>query len=140
MSGGPTAGDGGRRTSPWPVFVALGFAVAELGVFFGVVPLAVGGIVVFGGSCSGLLTEVRSRSSPSRSLIPVGVLFVIIGIGLWSAGVSDFTASGVLAAPRVDGVALRGAAVLTGGVVLVAAGAGAHVWSTFAGARHGLSE
>lgn len=140
MSGGPTAVDDGRRTSPWPVFVALGFAVAELGVFFGVVPLAVGGIVVFGGSCSGQLAEVGHRSSLSRSLIPVGGVFVIIGVGLWFAGVTDFTTATVLTSPRVDGVALRGVAVLTGGLVLVAAGAGTHVWSTFADGRRGLSE
>jgi hypothetical protein len=71
-----------RMASPWPVFVALGVVVAELGLVFGAFPVAVGGLLLFGGSVAGILAEAGYVATPWRSLAVLGVLLGVAGAAL----------------------------------------------------------
>ncbi|MFC7166280.1 DUF7541 family protein [Halospeciosus flavus] len=57
-----------RKSSPWPMFVALGLVLSEFGVFMGgpFVPVAVGGVLILEASVAGILRE----SGYTRSLWP----------------------------------------------------------------------
>ncbi|QSG12536.1 putative membrane protein [Halapricum desulfuricans] len=113
--------------SPWPVFVALGFALTELGLFLGAFPIAVGGGLLFGGSVAGILTEADYVSHLWRTTAYMGVALVIAGAGLMALG-GQFDL-GVLVdsidRPNVAGHRLlsRGLAIATAGVMLIATGA-----------------
>lgn len=98
-----------RRASPWPLLVAAGLAVSEVGVLFGVPAVAVAGLVVFVGSVAGVLAEAGYAASPWR---PAAVL----GGVLLAAGAALLVAAG--------GVTVRGASVATAGAVALAAAAG----------------
>jgi len=37
-----------RKASPWPLFIALGVPISEIGLVFDVLPVAVGGLLLFG--------------------------------------------------------------------------------------------
>ncbi|MFW6436386.1 MAG: DUF7541 family protein [Halococcoides sp.] len=69
------------RTSPWPLLIALGLALAEFGVFFGgiFVPVGVAGIVVFAGSVVGILVETGYVETHQRGALLVGGTIVAIG-------------------------------------------------------------
>lgn len=135
MDRGPKSGTVGRRTSLWPVFVAMGFVTAELGVFFAIIPVAVGGVVLFGGSCAGLVHEVGYGSSTAQVLTRVGGMFVVLGTVVWLARLSTISLQSLLAAPAADGIALRGTAVGTAGLLLVAAGYLGRAWTAIADGR-----
>jgi len=107
-----------RRASPWPVFIAFGFVIGEVGVFLGVVPLAVGGVLLFGGSCAGIIDEAGYGSSPWRTLGYVGLVFVALGSLLWGAYTPAITVHSLLRSPATNLVARRGVAVLGAGLVL----------------------
>lgn len=93
--------------SPWPVFVALGLPVAELGILFDVFPVAVGGLLLFAGSVSGLLGESGYTTSPWRALTAFGLLFLVAG-GLVVLG-TDFVARG-------EAILVAAGVLLAGGV------------------------
>jgi len=118
-----------RRASPWPLFVALGFVIGELGIFLGILAFAVSGVVLFGGSVAGILSEAGYARRPWRLLSVVGVLFVVLGAALWAIRVPDPTLGSALADLSTDLVARRGAAVLGGGAILVVAGVVGAVWA-----------
>lgn len=140
MDGGPKLAGDGRRTSYWPVFVAGGAVTAELGVFFAIIPLAVSGVVLFGGSCAGLVHEVGYGSSTMQVLTRVGGMFAIVGALVWVARTPTISVQTFLAAPAVDGIALRGTAVATAGLLLVVAGSLGRVWTSIADGRRSLVE
>lgn len=100
--------DGPRLSSPWPVFVALGIALSELGVLLGgpMIPVAVGGIALLEGSLVGILREAGYARTRWRTALVVGAAF--IGIGLLLVALTH--------------VAVRGTAIaVAGGVAVVAA-------------------
>jgi len=68
----PGLSDQYRTASPWPVFVALGLALSEIGVFIGLFPVAVFGLILFGGSIAGILTESGYVTRPWPTLLAVG--------------------------------------------------------------------
>lgn len=111
-----------ERTSPWPVFVASGLVLSEIGVLFGVIPLAIGGIVLFGGSCAGILHEAGYVASPWQPLPAIGGVFVLLGAGLWVVRLQTLTIRAALRAVAVDSVALRGVAICVAGGMLVLGG------------------
>lgn len=135
----PSSGDapnGGRRytgrvggTSPWPILVAGGLALSEVGILFGVVPLAVGGLLLFGGSCAGILHEAGYATSPWRPLQAIGGLFVLLGAGVWGVRLPAFTVRAALRAVAVDSVALRGVAICVAGGFLVLGGVVGSRWA-----------
>lgn len=119
---------GVARASPWPILVALGLAVSELGVFLGSVPVAVAGVVLLGGASAGLARDAGYGASPVGPLLAAGGLFVVLGGGVWAVRAVELTVPALLAAPGGDGVARRGLAVLVAGWLLV--GAGIAGWGT----------
>lgn len=129
MTRRPVANGAARRTSQWPIVVALGLVLSEIGVFFGSVPLAIGGLILFAGSCSGLVHEAGYAPSPTRPMGWFGALFVLLGTSLWVTSVSTVTIPALLAAPANDGLALRGAAIVVAGGLLVAASYVGGIWA-----------
>ncbi|WP_135666886.1 DUF7541 family protein [Halorhabdus rudnickae] len=71
-------------TSAWPPFVAMGLALSEAGVFLGVRPVSVAGLLLFVGSVTGILMDSGYISRPIRvagiqgiALIGVGIILVL---------------------------------------------------------------
>lgn len=118
-----------RRTSPWPIFVAAGLAVSEVGVVLGVIPLAVGGLLLFVGSIAGIVREAGYVAAPWRLLGGLGLVLVALGaiLVLWQApgytvaAVVDTVAGALDDTP--DGIVVRGASITAAGgiAVLIAA-------------------
>ena len=68
-----------RKASAWPVFVAVGLAVAEIGVFLdGLYPLAVAGLLLFVGSVAGIVSEAGYVDRPWRLLGGLGYIFELV--------------------------------------------------------------
>lgn len=93
-----------NRASPWPLFVALGLPVSEVGVLLGLFPVAVAGLLLFCGSVAGMLAESGYAETPWPATVALGV--VCLGVGAW------FTFGG----PELP---VRGQAVGAAGVLLV---------------------
>lgn len=88
--------------SPWPPLVAVGLAVAEAGVLFGVFAVAVGGVSLFGGAVAGFVTESNHSTRP-RAL--AGTAAVLGSVGALVAVATSYQT--------------RGEAVLVGAGLLV---------------------
>jgi len=107
-----------RLVSPWPLFVALGLPIAEVGILFGLVPLAVGGLLLFCGSIAGILRENGYVSSTWRGLAGLSVLVVAGGLALWYADMT--TASDLL---------IRAYSMIGTGVLMLLAGVGGDLFA-----------
>ena len=70
------------RASPWPMLIAVGLAIAEVGVVFGLQPVAVGGLILLLVTVTGILRESGYILRPSRTAGVLGGLFVGIGVVL----------------------------------------------------------
>jgi hypothetical protein len=103
------------RMSPWPVFVALGLAVAEVGIVMeGLYPVAVAGLLLFVGSVAGIVDEANYVERPWKLLSGLGLLLVFAGtMVLYSQVGLDLLAA--LASENV--VVVRGYAILGAGVI-----------------------
>lgn len=97
-----------RMASPWPLFVALGIPIAELGIIFGLFALSVGGLLLFGGSAAGLATEAGYAKTPWRGLFGAAVPFTALGVGFAYTSIN---------------LPDRGFAILAAAAILVAIGA-----------------
>lgn len=106
MSDATAPVEASARASPWPPLVAVGLAVAEFGVLFGVFAVAVGGVCCFGASVAGLVADSEHVASRPRALVGVALLLGVAG-GLVVAATTYQT---------------RGMAVLSGAGLLVALG------------------
>jgi hypothetical protein len=104
----PGLSDQYRTASPWPLFVALGIPISELGLLFGVFALAVGGLLLFCGSVAGLLQEAGYVDAPWRALGVMAAVLLVAGAGL-VVGVPGFVTRGAA-------VAVAGGLLLVGGV------------------------
>ncbi len=116
----PGLSEGYRRASPWPVFVAFGLAFAEVGVFVGIFPVAVLGLLLFGGSVAGVLTESGYASRPWSPLLYLGGLLAVVGVALivWQVPLSEVT----IANFGENGLLSRAVAVAAAGITMAAAG------------------
>jgi hypothetical protein len=114
--------EGGARASPWPILVAVGLAVSELGVFLGSVPASVAGLIVFGGAAAGLAHDAGYGESPAGLLLVAGGVLVVVGGSVWAVRAPALSVSALSAVPGADGVARRGLAILVAGGVLVGTG------------------
>jgi hypothetical protein len=103
MDDQPGLSDQYRMASPWPIFVALGIPVAELGILFDVFVVAVGGLLLFCGSVTGLLREAGYAKTAWRPLAVFAVLLFVVG--------------GVLAFTDVN-LVTRGYAIITAGALV----------------------
>lgn len=89
------------------MLVALGFVVSEVGVLFGVAPVAVGGLLLLAGSVVGVVRESGYARTLWRPALLVGAVVLVAGglvVGLTTA-------------------TLRGTAVAVAGGLVVAAAA-----------------
>lgn len=71
-----------RKASPWPLFIALGLALAEVGVFLNIVPFAVGGLLLLSGSLGGIMSESGYTATPWSFIGVLGVILALVGIVL----------------------------------------------------------
>lgn len=112
--------------SPWPVFVAVGLAVAELGVFVGIFPLAVFGLLLFGGSVAGILTESGYTARPWPTMLALGAVLAVAGAGivLWQVPLATISIDQF----GTDGVLSRALAIAVAGLGLAVAGGAASVF------------
>lgn len=109
-----------RKTSAWPVFVAVGLAVSEIGVFLdGLYPLAVAGLLLFVGSVAGIVSEAGYVDRPWRLLGALGVVLVVAGLLVVYSQVGSAMLS---ALSTTDGVVFRGLAIAGAGVVAIVGG------------------
>jgi membrane-bound ClpP family serine protease len=100
--------------SPWPLFVAIGFALSELGVVLGLRPVSIAGLLLFVGSVAGILTEAGYISGPAKA---IGVqAFVLVGIGI------------LLITETQTGTTIRGQSIAIAGILCLV---GALLWVGF---------
>jgi amino acid permease len=97
-----------RMASPWPIFIALGIPIAELGILFDLFPLAVGGLILFSGSVSGMLQEAGYVESPWRAVGVLAVVLVVVGVG--------FVVTDLRLVTRGYAIVVAGALLLLGAV------------------------
>lgn len=90
--------------TPWPILLAFGIAIAELGVFLGYAVVAVPGVALFGGSLAGGLAEAGYARSRAHAL------------GLSAVGLASLGALTVVA----TSLTLRGLSIIVGGLLLSA--------------------
>lgn len=96
-----------RSASPWPLFVALGLAVSEVGVALGLRPIAVGGLLLFVVTIAGILQESGYVRRLEFVLVALGAILILAG---WAVSVS------------ISGASVRGESILTAGVLCIVAG------------------
>jgi len=98
-----------RKASPWPVFIALGVPISEIGLVFDIFPIAVGGLLLFCGCIGGILQEAGYVAQPWTALSIMALLLFAFGGALLYAN------------PQVGvDMTLRAYAVLVSGIILVA--------------------
>jgi len=120
----PGLSDQYRTASPWPVFVALGLALSEVGVFVGLFPIAVFGLILFGGSVAGILTESGYAKRPWPTLVGVGAILTLAGAAIAAGLAVAYLPMGSITVANIgDGpVFTRLVAVAVAGVVMVTMG------------------
>ncbi|WP_254822100.1 DUF7541 family protein [Haloglomus halophilum] len=109
--------DGPTRVSAWPLVVALGLTVSEVGVFMGVYPLAVGGLVLFVASVAGITHEAGYTDRPWRVAGALGVMLVAVGVWMVATQVPLAVDPILTAVEQADGIVLRGFSVVGAGLV-----------------------
>jgi len=109
-------------SSPWPLLVALGIAVGEVGVLFGLVPVAVGGVVLFGGSAASVLREAGFAQSAWRPLALVGASIGVASLLVWVFQTGAVEPGALRRAAATDGIAVRAVVVLVAAILLLLAG------------------
>lgn len=109
-----------RKASPWPLFIALGLAASEVGVVFDLIPIAVGGILLFVGSLGGIMSESGYTATPWPFIGVLGVVFALIGIAL--------TALYPLGGGGVLDIGFRGVAIGVAGFLCMAGALGGRLF------------
>lgn len=98
-----------RKASPWPLFIALGVPISEVGLVFGVFPVAVAGLLLFCGCIAAMLQESGYVTTPWPALGAMAVVLFVAGGALLYVN------------PQVGGdMTMRAYAVIASGIVLVA--------------------
>lgn len=67
-------------STPWPLALAFGLAVAELGVFLGFAAVAAPGVVFFGASLAGAVDEAGYGRSRPFLLVVVAAAIAALGV------------------------------------------------------------
>ncbi|SDM14616.1 hypothetical protein SAMN04487949_1030 [Halogranum gelatinilyticum] len=111
MDEDPGLSDQYRMASPWPLFIALGIPIAEVGILFDLAPLSVGGLILFCGSAAGMAKEAGYAKTPWRALVVCSVLLFGLG-GLFLYADTLVTAEGIQ-------LLARGYAVIAAAVILL---------------------
>lgn len=117
-----------RKVSAWPVFVAGGLAVGEVGVVLTLYPLAVAGLLLFAGSVAGIIQEAGYVDRPWGLLAGVGVVLFALGALLIASQVPATLEAWVAALDSTQANILRGFSVaIAGFLAVLASGAGRFV-------------
>lgn len=111
MDEDPGLSDQYRMASPWPLFIALGIPIAEIGILFNLPALSVGGLILFCGSAAGMAKEAGYAKTPWRALVVCSVFLFALGGFLLYAD-TQVTAEGIQ-------LLARGYAVIGAGVILL---------------------
>ena len=90
-------------SSPWPMFIALGLALSEVGVLFALRPVSVSGLLLFVGSVAGILAESGYVTRSTRSIGAQGIALLVIG--------------SVLILRNQTGMTIRGQSIVIAGVL-----------------------
>lgn len=98
-----------RKASPWPLFIALGVPISEIGLVFDIFPVAVGGLLLFCGCLAGMLQESGYVELPWTALGVMALLLFVFGGWV------------LVANPGGVDLTLRGYAMIASGGILVAA-------------------
>lgn len=77
--------------SPWPISVALGVTLSEVGILFGIRSISVGGLLLFVVAAAGVLREAGYVTRPERAVGVQGV--ALVGIGAVLIVIVDLTGS-----------------------------------------------
>ncbi|MFC7177348.1 DUF7541 family protein [Halosegnis marinus] len=109
------------KASPWPLFVALGLAVGEVGVFMGLYPVAVAGLLLFVGSIAGIVQEAGYSERPWKLLAGLGGLLVVVGAWVVTSQTGIDAAAMLAAVDGADTIVLRGFSIAAAGVIALAA-------------------
>lgn len=121
-----------EKTSAWPLVVALGLTLSEIGILFNLYPVAVGGLVMFVGSIAGIVDEAGYVARPWRLLSALGVTLAVLGTLVVSTQVdilgafaqtSPLGALGDIVRTSVaNSITQRGVTIAATGVVVAVAG------------------
>lgn len=118
----PGLSDQYRRASPWPLFVALGLPIAEIGILFALVPVAVGGLLLFVGSIAGITQESGYVERPWNLLAGLGVVLFVLGAALALSQVAPISADAFVTALGSNGLVLRGVSIVIAGAIALGVG------------------
>lgn len=110
------------KSSPWPLIVALGLVLSEIGVLFGLYPVAIAGLVMFVGSVSAIVHEAGYVSSPWRLSSGLGLALVIVGLAVVSTQVDGGVSAYIAQTSVENGVTLRGFTIAATGLIVTVAG------------------
>lgn len=125
MDDQPGLSDQYRMSSPWPLFVALGLAISEVGVFLAIVPVSIGGLLLFTGSIAGIVTEAGYTEQLWGVLGGLGVVLVVLGGVLVATQVPAASVSALSSiltgvfSTRPNGIVIRGVSIVLAGVIAV---------------------
>lgn len=113
------------KTSAWPVFVAVGLAVGEVGVIANRSAVAVAGLLLFAGSVAGVVRDAGYVDRPWGLLAGLGVALTVLGMVLVATQVPPTVAGWTTAPSSPEANVRRGVAVaLAGGLAVLAGGVG----------------
>jgi hypothetical protein len=100
--------------SAWPMLIAVGLAVSEVGVLFGLLPVSVFGLLLFSGSIAGILREVGYVDSPWT--VMAGFAAVLVAIGGYLFVAFGGSVGGEQFVEVTNGVSYRGLSIALAGV------------------------
>lgn len=127
----PGLSDQYRMSSPWPVLIAFGLAIAEVGIVWPLAPLAVGGLLMLVGSVVGILREAGYVGSPWPTLAGFAVVLIAAGVGLFAYGGGAFAVNSVTESLRTAGsIGLRGVSIAVAGVLALVGAVLGKYWTT----------
>lgn len=104
------------KASVWPMLIAVGLAVSEVGVLFAVLPLSVFGLLLFAGGVAGIVTETGYVSQPWPALGGFGLVLVVVGAVLFVTNGGGIMQHGDLIAVP-NSIAYRGVSIVVAGVL-----------------------
>lgn len=125
MDDQPGLSDQYRMSSPWPLFVALGLVISELGILLGIIPLSVGGLLLFSGSIAGIVTEAGYTEQAWGILGGLGLVLIALGGILVATQVPSASVAALssvlsdLFSARPNGIAIRGISIVVAGVIAI---------------------
>lgn len=135
MDEGPGLSAQYRKASAWPVFVAVGLALSEVGIVVGIFAIAVAGLLLFAGSVAGILTESGYTAGLWWPLVGFGVALSAVGglLVVWQVGLSFDVMAAAIASPGTAAtgpVVPRALAIGLAGIILLAAGGTGRILDT----------